>query len=153
VLAPPPPGRAKASQSKRKFMETMERVDEIAASQQFKPLDEVARNLLLQRFGAKFDLRGLGILGIPIGTEPDAKGSSIGGCLFALVYGPNLTVKQLDDLAVYEILFLKSHPLKATHSVHAAEAPRDAKEELIQARKLAGLPSLRAPKRKKAAKA
>jgi hypothetical protein len=123
VLAPQPPGRAKASHPERKFMETMERVHEISASQQFKPLDEVARNLLLQRFGAKFDLRGLGILGIPIGTEPDAKGSSIGGCLFALVYGPNLTVKQLDDLAVYESLFLKSHPLKATQSSHAAVVP------------------------------
>jgi hypothetical protein len=112
VLAPLPPGRAKASQPERKFMETMERVHEIAASQQFKPLDEVVRTLLLQRFGAKFDLRGLGILGIPIGTEPDAKGTSIGGCLFALVYAPNLTVQQLDDLAVYEILFLKSQKHK-----------------------------------------
>jgi hypothetical protein len=132
VLEPPPAGRAKASQPERNFMATMERVHEIAASQQFKPLDEVARNLLLQRFGAKFDLHGLGILGIPIGTEPDAKGSSIGGCLFALVYAPNLSVKQLDDLAVYEILFLKSHPLNATQSAHAAVVPRDAKEELIQ---------------------
>jgi hypothetical protein len=131
VLAPAA-GRAKASQRERKFMETMERVHEIAASQQFKPLDEVARNLLLQRFGAKFDLRGLGILGIPIGTEPDAKGSSIGGCLFALVYGSNLTIKQLDDLAVYESLFLKSHPLKTSQPAHAAVAPRDAKEELIE---------------------
>jgi hypothetical protein len=163
VLAPLPPGRTKASQPERKFTETMERVHEIAALQQFKPLDEVARNLLLQRFGAKFDLRGLGILGIPIGTEPDAKGSSIGGCLFALVYGPNLTVKQLDDLAVYEILFLKSHPLKVTPPVHAAVAPRDAKEELIQwakdhdviRRTVIALQKekRRAPKRKKAAKA
>jgi hypothetical protein len=131
VLAPAA-GRAKASQRERKFMETMERVHDIAASQQFKPLDEVARNLLLQRFGAKFDLRGLAILGIPIGTEPDAKGSSIGGCLFALVYGSNLTVKQLDDLAVYEILFLKSHPPKVTQATPAAVAPSDAKEELIE---------------------
>jgi hypothetical protein len=102
-------------------------------SQQFKPLDEVARNLLRQSFGAKFDLRDLGILGIPLRTEPDANGRRIGGCLFALVQAPNLDVAKLDHLAVCESHFLNWSPVKLLQpSTSTPESLPDAKEELIR---------------------
>ena len=98
--------------------------------------DEAARNLLRQSFGAKFDLRDLGILGIPLRTEPDANGRRIGGCLFALVQAPNLDVAKLDHLAVCESHFLNWSPVKLLQPSTFAASSNSGGMEWKNARKM-----------------
>jgi hypothetical protein len=111
-----------------------ERVFSVAPARQFQRLEDAARGLLAERFGARLNLRDAGLLGVPFRTAADSDGNRIGGCLFALVAAPNLDRALLEHLGICESIFLHRTPFKLVEPARPIPQIDETAERIAQAK-------------------
>jgi hypothetical protein len=117
------PAKSRTASGEAHLTATSERVLSITPSTAFRRLDETARKVLAERLGSRFDVRNLGIIGVPFRTIADSGGTRIGGCLFALVSAPNLDRALMEHVAMCQHIFLHRAPFKLDEPRSSAAQP------------------------------
>jgi len=111
----------KLAGGERNVVATSEHVLTLVGTSPFRPLNEIAREVLAEKFGDGFDVRDLGFLCVSFRTPEVPDGSRILGCFMALVRAKNLDVKKLLDIAKNVMIFSQRGPFRwdklADHTV------------------------------------